>query len=66
MTTMISVYGTASQKGSVMGVFRALGALARALGPMTTCAGKSSSLHTVINYNLHLYDFVFRCWHILL
>ena len=42
MTTMISVYGTASQKGSVMGVFRALGALARAVGPMTTCAGKSS------------------------
>ena len=39
MTTMISAYGTDSQKGSVMGVFRALGALARASGPMFTSAG---------------------------
>lgn len=44
MTTMISVYGTASQKGSVMGVFRALGALARAFGPITTSAGRHCAL----------------------
>ncbi|XP_067928742.1 major facilitator superfamily domain-containing protein 10-like isoform X2 [Watersipora subatra] len=38
MTTLISVYGTESQKGSVMGVFRALGALARGLGPLSISA----------------------------
>lgn len=42
MTTMISGYGTDSQKGAVMGVFRALGALARALGPLVASAGNFS------------------------
>ena len=31
---MISSYGSAEQKGTVMGIFRSLGALARAVGPM--------------------------------
>ncbi|KAF5280802.1 hypothetical protein FQR65_LT14948 [Abscondita terminalis] len=34
MMTMASLYGTAQQKGTVMGIFRSLGALARALGPI--------------------------------
>ena len=34
LTTMISSYGSAEQKGTVMGIFRSLGALARAVGPM--------------------------------
>ncbi|KAK4872045.1 hypothetical protein RN001_016169 [Aquatica leii] len=34
MMTMASLYGTAHQKGTVMGIFRSLGALARALGPI--------------------------------
>lgn len=42
MTTMISSYGTDSQKGAVLGVFRALGALARALGPVIASAGRYS------------------------
>jgi len=33
MTTMISEYGADSQKGSVLGVFRALGALASIQSP---------------------------------
>ncbi len=38
MTTMVSAYGDASQKGIVTGVFRSLGALGRALGPMAASA----------------------------
>ncbi|KAF6020223.1 MFSD10 [Bugula neritina] len=38
MTTIISEYGADSQKGSVLGVFRALGALARAMGPLSASA----------------------------
>lgn len=34
MTTLISKYGSNDQKGSVLGIFRSLGALARALGPI--------------------------------
>ncbi|XP_038071070.1 major facilitator superfamily domain-containing protein 10-like [Patiria miniata] len=34
MTTVVSAYGTADQKGTIMGIFRSLGALARALGPI--------------------------------
>lgn len=34
MMTMASSYGTAQEKGTVMGIFRSLGALARALGPV--------------------------------
>jgi len=40
MTTLISGFGTESQKGAVMGVFRSLGALARAFGPVFASAGK--------------------------
>lgn len=32
--TMASEYGTEQQKGTVMGIFRSLGALARAVGPI--------------------------------
>jgi len=39
LTTMVSVYGRDDQKGTVMGVFRALGALARALGPVFASTG---------------------------
>ena len=34
MTTMVSSYGDTSQKGIIMGVYRSLGALARAVGPV--------------------------------
>lgn len=32
--------GSASQKGTVMGILRSLGALARALGPVVCSSGK--------------------------
>ena len=34
MTTLVSQYGEVHQKGIIMGVFRSLGALGRALGPI--------------------------------
>jgi len=37
LTTMISHHGNADQKGKVMGIFRSLGALARAIGPVVSC-----------------------------
>jgi len=36
-TALVSLYATADRQGSVLGVFRSLGALARALGPIGTC-----------------------------
>jgi hypothetical protein len=40
LTTLVSKYGGVEQKGTVMGVFRSLGALARALGPIVASIGK--------------------------
>lgn len=34
MTTLISIHGGDNEKGTIMGIFRSLGALSRALGPM--------------------------------
>uniref|UniRef100_A0A1I8PU65 Major facilitator superfamily (MFS) profile domain-containing protein n=1 Tax=Stomoxys calcitrans TaxID=35570 RepID=A0A1I8PU65_STOCA len=34
LTTLVSKYGNDDQKGSVLGIFRSLGALARAVGPV--------------------------------
>ncbi|GFO50357.1 major facilitator superfamily domain-containing protein 10-like [Plakobranchus ocellatus] len=34
MTTLISTYGGDDEKGTIMGIFRSLGALARAIGPI--------------------------------
>ncbi|XP_034026847.1 major facilitator superfamily domain-containing protein 10 isoform X2 [Thalassophryne amazonica] len=36
LSTLVSDYGSASQKGTVMGILRSLGALARALGPVVS------------------------------
>lgn len=34
LTTLVSKYGAPTQKGTILGIFRSLGALARALGPL--------------------------------
>ncbi|KAM8885398.1 major facilitator superfamily domain-containing protein 10 isoform 2-T2 [Spinachia spinachia] len=36
LSTLVSDHGTANQKGTVMGILRSLGALARALGPVVS------------------------------
>ncbi|XP_065920983.1 major facilitator superfamily domain-containing protein 10-like [Dysidea avara] len=38
MTSLTSEFGEGDEKGKVMGIFRSLGALARALGPTVACA----------------------------
>lgn len=37
LTTLISRNGKPHQKGVIVGIFRSLGALARALGPIILC-----------------------------
>ena len=37
LTSLVASYGTMDQKGTVMGIFRSLGAMARALGPVLAC-----------------------------
>ncbi len=41
ITTVMSSYGSSEQKGTVMGIFRSLGALARAFGPLFSSTGRS-------------------------
>ncbi|CAL1615827.1 unnamed protein product [Knipowitschia caucasica] len=38
LSTLVSDYGSVSQKGTVMGILRSLGALARAMGPIVSSA----------------------------
>lgn len=44
LTTVISKFGGVDQKGAVMGIFRSLGALSRALGPAVASTGKDTLL----------------------
>ena len=54
--------GNAGQKGKVKGIFRSLGALARAIGPVVSCTGKPSVLigsplgHLILYFNLKYYN----------
>ncbi|XP_041477167.1 major facilitator superfamily domain-containing protein 10-like [Lytechinus variegatus] len=38
MTTIVTIYGPEDQKGTIMGIFRSLGALSRAFGPAAASA----------------------------
>jgi len=40
LTAVASSFGAVQQKGTVMGIFRSLGALARAFGPVVASFGK--------------------------
>jgi len=40
LTAVASSFGTVKQKGTVLGIFRSLGALARAFGPVIASFGK--------------------------
>ena len=62
-TGSLSFLGDTTQKGKIMGIFRSLGALARATGPFFSCASKFhyfcivdvlSSLHPSITFYLSL------------
>lgn len=53
MTTLISEYGKHDQKGTVLGIFRSIGALARAIGPIFASIGNffCSLVNNEINYS---------------
>lgn len=35
LSTLVSTFGPPDQKGTILGIFRSIGALARAIGPLT-------------------------------
>lgn len=45
VVTELFVTGSASQKGTVMGILRSLGALARAIGPIMSATGNSVCIY---------------------
>lgn len=44
INSFASKYGLASEKGTILGIFRSLQALARAIGPLLASFGKLSSI----------------------
>lgn len=44
LSNVVVPAGSANQKGTVMGILRSLGALARALGPVVCSSGKETQL----------------------
>ncbi len=44
----VGLLGSASQKGTVMGILRSLGALARALGPIVASSGNKNKVVCVL------------------
>ena len=54
LTTVISSYGTAEQKGTVLGIFRSLGALARAGGPLFASTSEFTKC------NVYILSIIFR------
>lgn len=61
LMTMASQYGTAEQKGVVMGIFRSLGALARASGPIVA----SIMFWSIGSYMTYLIGAFFLLWPVL-
>jgi hypothetical protein len=59
---MTAAYGRADQKGAVMGTLRSLGALARAIGPLTSSLGISYILSYLFIYNPHFICSILRFW----
>lgn len=53
LTTLVSKYGNDDQKGSVLGIFRSLGALARALGPVVGSIGMYN-IHKLLEVPLYI------------
>lgn len=50
LTALASCHGAASHKGTLLGIWRSLGALARAIGPIVTSVGKLPCQNGIENY----------------
>ena len=48
LTSLCSLHGPPSQKGALLGIWRSLGALARATGPLLTAAGGGFFLFFIV------------------
>lgn len=57
LTTVISSQGPPDQKGVILGIFRSIGALARALGPIS--ASLSKSIYSVLFISIETISLVF-------
>ncbi len=40
---LLLLLGEGDEKGKIMGIFRSLGALARAIGPLISCSGNNNN-----------------------
>jgi len=47
LTAVASSFGTVQQKGTALGIFRSLGALARAFGPVVASFGKCYHVYDI-------------------
>jgi len=52
LTAVASSFGTVQQKGTVLGIFRSLGALARAFGPVVASFGMHIALLSCCEFNV--------------
>lgn len=62
MMTLVTKIGPEHQKGTITGIFRSLGALARASGPIVASAGNSN----IVDRSLVFCARVYICIYILL
>lgn len=62
LSTLISTVGESNQKGLILGVFRSIGALARALGPITASISKKAILLCFSIFIIFHFSFL-EVWH---
>ena len=48
LSTLVSTYGPPDQKGTILGIFRSIGALARAVGPLVASFREYTNLARAI------------------
>lgn len=60
LTTLVSMYGGEDEKGTIIGIFRSLGALSRAVGPVIASTGENQysvlSVAHVLCFHCGVYD----------
>jgi len=63
LTAVASSFGTVQQKGTVLGIFRSLGALARAFGPVVASFGRHYCITTLHCCHVSHLKFSITRWH---
>lgn len=65
MTTLVSHYGSGAHKGKVMGTFRSLGALARAVGPVFASICNFLLFDNILRFVIYLLKLIYLCFSVL-